>query len=58
MRLRPEELERYAVECRRRAVELADPHLRNTFEYLAQGWKDLADLQRRIEADRRPKRLP
>jgi len=51
-------MEEYAAECRRRAAASADPYLRKIFDDLAWQWEELAALQRRLQADRRRKRLP
>jgi len=57
-RLDPDQMEDYAEECRRRAAAATDRSLKNIFDELARGWKELAALRRRIIAERNSRRLP
>lgn len=55
MRSRPEEMEEFAEECRRRSAGSNDPYLKRLFDDMALDWEHLAALRRRIEADRKNK---
>ena len=55
---RPDQMEEYATECRRRAAAVKDPALKKTFNEIARQWEELADLHRRMEADQEIPRLP